>query len=139
MPLYKLIVLTYYNCMSERAFETVSDNGDYYLLEEGMYLRMYGGSKAPSLLPKYATNYVIHKEVVRKLYIDETRNFLFDMKKVVYPPLPFCIGSYKFTRVKSAPEFVKELENFHFGEKSFHRNDSEEKILKYCASVEVNF
>ena len=50
---------------------------------------MYGGSRAPSLLPKYATNYVIHKEVVRKLYIDGIENFLFDQKKVVQPPLPF--------------------------------------------------
>ena len=60
------------------------------------------------------------------------------MKKVVYPPLAFCICSYKFTKVKSAPEFVKELEKFHFGEKRFHRNDSEEKIAKYCASVGVH-
>ena len=57
--------------------------------------------------------------MVRELYIDEIRNFLFDMKKDVYPPLPFCIGSYKFTKVKSALEFVKELENFHFGDKFF--------------------
>ena len=95
----------------------VRENGHYYLSEEGLYLRMFGGSKAPSLLPNYATNYVVHKEVVRQLYIDGIGNFLCDMKKVVYPPLPFCIGSYKFTRVKSAPEFVKELEYFHFGEK----------------------
>ena len=66
---------------------------------------MFGGSKAPYLLPKYDTDYVIHKEVVRKIYIYAIDNFLFDMKKYVYPPLPFCIGSYKFTKVKSAPEF----------------------------------
>ena len=60
------------------------------------------------------------------------------MKNDLFPPLPFCIGSYKFSRVKSAPDFVKELENFHFGEKSFHRNDSEEKIANYCASVRVH-
>ena len=61
------------------------------------------------------------------------------MKKAVYPPLPLCIGSYKFTKVKSAPEFVKELENFHFGEKRFHRNDSMDKISKYRASLGVQF
>ena len=105
--------------MSERVLETMSDNGHYYFLEEGLYLIMFGGSKAPTLLPKYATDYVIHKEVVRQLYIDGISNFLFDMKKVVYPPLPFCIGSYKFTKVKTALEFVKELEKFHFGEKTF--------------------
>ena len=100
---------------------------------------MYGGSWASSLLPRYATNYVIHKEVVRQLYINRFRNFLFDMKKVVYPPLPICIGSYKFSKVKSPPDFVRELENFHFGEKSFCKNDAWDKVSKYCASVGVHF
>ena len=117
MPLYKLIFLKDCNCMYEGALETVSKYGDYFFSEEGMYLRMYGGSKDPSLLPKYATDYVIHKEVVRQLYIDRFRKFQFDMKKVVYPPLPFCISSYRFSNITSAPDFVGELEIFHFREK----------------------
>ena len=47
-------------------------------MEEGLYLRMFGGTRDPSLLPKYTTDYVVHKEVVRKLYIDGVGNFLFD-------------------------------------------------------------
>ena len=61
------------------------------------------------------------------------------MKKVVYPPMPFCIGVYKFSKVKSVPYFVKNLENFHFGEKSFHRNDSKGKVAAHCEFVKVNF
>ena len=82
------------------------------------------GTKAPLLLPKYATYYIAHKEAVRQLFLNGFGSHLFDLKKVVYPPLPFYVGSYKFTKVKNAPEFVKELENFHFGEKDFHWNDS---------------
>ena len=88
--------------MSEGAIDIVSEYGDYFFSKEGLYSRMYGGSRAPSILSRYAIDYVIHKEVVRQLYIDGLSNFLFDMKKVIYPPLPFCIGSYKFTKVKSA-------------------------------------
>ena len=84
-------------------------------------------------------DYVIHKEVVRQLYIDGVGNFLFDQKKVVYPPLPFYVGSYKFSKVKSAPNFVKELEYFHFGEIIFHRNDSKDKVANYYAVVGVHF
>ena len=98
---------------------------------------MYGGSRAPSLMPKYATYYVVHKEVVRQLFIDGVGNFLFDMKKTAFPPLPFCIGSYKFTRVKSAFEFVKDLENLHFPKKSFHINDSMDKVADHCVLVGV--
>ena len=61
---------------------------------------MYGGSRAPSLLPKYATNYVLHKEVVRKVYIDGVGNFMFEHKKATYPAVPFLLSSYKFSRVK---------------------------------------
>ena len=100
---------------------------------------MFGGSRAPSLLPKYATDYVIHKEVVRQLYIYGVGNFLFEQKKDVYPPVPFYIGSYKFSEVKSAAEFVKELEYFHFDEMSFHRNDFENKAVDYCTTAGVHF
>ena len=92
---------------------------------------MYGCSRAPSLLPKYAMDYVVHKEVVRKVLLNGIGNFLHDMKKETFPPLPFCIGGYKFSKVKGATDFVKELEIFHFGEKSFQRNDSRGKVIDH--------
>ena len=49
------------------------------------------------------------------------------------------MGSYKFDKVKSAPEFVNELEIFHFGEKIFHRNDSQGKVAAYKEALKVNF
>ena len=39
----------------------------------------------------------------------------------------------------SAPEFVKELEIFHFREKIFHRNDSKGKFATHRALLKVNF
>ena len=75
---------------------------------------MYGGTKAPSLLPKYATYYIVLKEGVRQVFLYGFGNHFFDIKKFVFPPIPFYVGSYKFNGVKSAPDFVKELEIFHF-------------------------
>ena len=88
---------------------------DYYLTEDGLYFRMFGYSREPSLMPKYATDYVVHKEAVRQVFLDGIGSFLFEHKKVAYPPLPFRLGRYKFTRVNIADEFVEELEKFHFG------------------------
>ena len=34
---------------------------------------------------------------------------------------------------------MKELEYFHFGEISFHRNDSEDKVSDYCTTTWVDF
>ena len=64
---------------------------------------------------------------------------MFDMKKVVFQPIPFYVGSYMFSKVKSAPDFVKDLEKFHFDEKSFHRNDSQGKVVAHHALLKVNF
>ena len=75
---------------------------------------MYGGTKAPSLLPKYTTYYIVLKEAIRKLFLDGFGSHLFDLKKVAFPPLPLYVGSYKFSKVKSASDFVKEMEIFHF-------------------------
>ena len=100
MPLYTLIFLTECNYMSEEAFKVIEEYGDYYLTEEGLYIRMYGGSIAPSLLPKYATDYVLHKEETGQVYIDGVGSFMFEHKKVAYPAVPFFLGSYKFSRVK---------------------------------------
>ena len=125
--------------MSEGALEVISEHGDYFFSEEGTYLRMYGGTRGPSLLPKYATDYIVHKEAVRQLFLDGFRNFLFDIKKEVYPPMPFYVDSYRFSKVKSAPNFVKDVEYFHFGEKIFHRNDSQGKVAAYCALLNKNF
>ena len=89
------------------------------MTDNGMYLRMYGGSKTPYLLPKYAIDYIIHKEAVRQVFIDAVGHFLFQKKKTAYPPLPFKLGSCSFTNVKQAAEFIEELGKFHFGEMTF--------------------
>ena len=99
--------------------QVIGEYADYFFTENGMYIRMYGGSKTPLLLPKYATDYIVHKEAVRQVFIDGIGSFLFQHKKTAYPPLPFKLGSYKFTRVKQATEFIEELGKFHFGEMPF--------------------
>ena len=53
--------------------------------------------------------------------------------------MPSFVGSYKFSRVKNASEFFKELEYFHFIEMNFHRNDSEGKVVDYCTEAGVHF
>ena len=63
--------------------------------------------------------------------MDGFGNFLLDMKNVVYPPIHFYVGSYKFSKVKITPYFVKDIENFHFGENNFYRNDSEGKVATH--------
>ena len=110
MPLYQLVLLEECKCLFEGALESIQEFGDYFFSEEGTYLRMYGGAKAPSLLQKYATYYIFHKEAMRQLLLDGCGSHLFDLKKAMFPPLPFYVGRYKFSKVKSTPKFVTELD-----------------------------
>ena len=53
--------------------------------------------------------------------------------------MPFKLGSYKFTKVKQAAEFIEELEKFHFGEMPYHRNDTQGKVIEHCKEHKVHF
>ena len=81
----------------------------------------------------------MHKEAARQLFLDGFGSFLFDMKKAVFSPMPFYVGIYKFSKVKSAPYFMKDLDIFHFGENIFHRNDVQGKVEAHRALVKLNF
>ena len=102
-------------------------------------MRMYGGTKAPSLLPKYATDYIVHKEAMGWLFLDGFGSYLFDLKNDFFPQVPFYVGSYKFSKFNSAPKLLKELEIFHFSEKSFHMNYPQGKVEAHHALLKVNF
>ena len=73
------------------------------------------------------------------MFLDGIGSFLFKHKKTAYPPLPFKLGSYRFTKVKQGGEFVEELERFHFGEMPYHRNDSHGKLADHCKENKVHF
>ena len=93
ITLYKLIFLEECPCLSNGALESIKEYGDYFFSEEGTYFRMYGGMKVPSFLPKYTTDYIAHKEAVKQFFLNGFGIHLFNLKKVVFPPLPFYVGS----------------------------------------------
>ena len=76
--------------MYEEALNIVEYNGHYYLTEEVIYLRMFGGTRAPSLLPRYATDYVVHTEVGRHIYIDGIGNFFLLKEGCIPTTLILC-------------------------------------------------
>ena len=138
MPLYKLAFLKEPNCLSDNTMEVISEYGDYYFSQGGTYLSMYGCSRDSSLLPRYITCFSVHKEVVKQVLLNGVGNFLHEMKKENPPPLHFCTGGYKFSKVKGVDEFVKALETFHFGEIFFQGNENIGKVIEHCVSMKIH-
>ena len=61
------------------------------------------------------------------------------MEKTTFRLFLFCIRSYKFSKVKGAKDFVRDLEMFHFGENSFARNDSRGKATEIFTAIKIHF
>jgi hypothetical protein len=52
-PLFHLLLYSLALCMLEKPTQAISKVGDWYVLEKGIYIRFYGATKAPHLLPKF--------------------------------------------------------------------------------------
>ena len=117
-PLYKIIFLEDCPCLSKGAVESIKEYGDYFFTKEGTYLRMYGGTRAPSFLPKYATDHIVMKEAVRQVFLDGFGNHLFDIKKVVFPPVPFTWEVTSSTKSKALQISSKSWKSSTLGKKA---------------------
>lgn len=53
IPLYQLLFHALVPCMSEKTMAVVGRIGGWYVMENGMYIRIYSGTKAPHLLPRF--------------------------------------------------------------------------------------
>ena len=60
------------------------------------------------------------------------------MKKPTPPHFLFALADTNL-QGEGVKDFVKELETFHFGEKSFQRNNSRGKFTEHCAAVKIHF
>ena len=89
MALYWIIFHEELNYLYENAMVVISEYGDYYFSQEGRYIRMYGCSRAPSIFPIYAMNFVVHKEDVRKVFINGIGSYFHDHKNPHFLCFPF--------------------------------------------------
>ena len=79
---------------------------------------MYGSIGAPSLQPKYATNYIVLKEEVRKIFLDGFGSHLFDIKKVISHQNLFTWEVTSLTESKALRILSKRWKSYSFGRKA---------------------
>jgi hypothetical protein len=118
-PLYKFIFDSPTPCMTDKALAIVHKIGDWYLMEHGTYIRVYGATKSPHLLPRFVPDILVLQEITYQTVIHGVRDSLYRDKKSIWPPLPLWVGSYSFRSIKQAQVEVDMLLSFHFGEERF--------------------
>jgi hypothetical protein len=109
--------------MTDKAITVIRRIGDWYLMEHGTYIRIYGAMKPPHLLPQFIPENIVLQEVAYQTIIHGVRGMLYRSKKEIWPPLPLYIGNYFFENTKQAQVEVDILLSYHFGEERFRRHD----------------
>jgi hypothetical protein len=92
IPLYHLI---FYSCtyMTEKTSGHCKEKSDLYLLEYGTYIRVYGATKVPHLLPKFVSDWLVLQEITYQTVIHGVGTTLYRDKNSIWPPLPLWVGS----------------------------------------------
>jgi hypothetical protein len=119
--------------MIDKALSIIKNIGDWYLMEHGTYIRIYGATKAPHLLPCFFIDKLVLQEISYQTVIHGVGVTLYHKKKDIRPLLPLWIGSYSFASLKQAQVEVDTLLSYGFGEEQFRRHDPK-KVVKSIAS-----
>lgn len=85
-----------------RQMVIVGKVGDWCVMENGTYIRIYGATEAPHMFPKFVPNKLVLQEVAYRTLVNGVGAVLVRDKKLTWPPLPFWLGSYCFKDVKEA-------------------------------------
>ena len=69
---YTLYELTFYTktpCMTNKAIAVIKRIGDWYLMDHGTYIKVYGATKSPHLLPQFVPDKLVLQEVAYQTII----------------------------------------------------------------------
>jgi hypothetical protein len=131
-PLYESIFCAPAPCMTNKALSIIQNIGDWYLMEHGTYIRVYGATKAPHLLPRFVPDKLVLQELAYQTIVHGVGAALYRNKKDIWPSLPLWIGSYCFASLKQAQAEVDTLLSYGFGEECFRRHDPKKVVREHC-------
>jgi hypothetical protein len=112
--------------------EVVSEIDDWFVRENETYIRIYGSTKPPPIVPKFVLDKLVLQEVAYHTLVHGFGASISKYKKLAWPPLPFYLGSYNFKNSKEAHAEAEALETFHFREGIFHRYDPQKVVNQHC-------
>jgi hypothetical protein len=88
--------------MLEKEMDAMGNIGDWHVMENGTYIRIYGATTAPQMFPIFILDKNKLWEVAYQTLIHIVGAILVRDKKMTWPPIPFWLGSYYFKDVKEA-------------------------------------
>lgn len=120
--------------MSLVEMEEISKITDWFASLDGTFLRLFDVEKPPYVLPRYATNKRVMKEVSYHLTIGLLAAFQ-RKNKSPCPTLLMQIGLYKITNLKVADAKGKEIDKFAFSSRDFNSYNTRGIFKNHCARI----
>jgi hypothetical protein len=88
--------------MKDKYIAVIRRIGDWYLMDHGTYIRIFGAMKPPHLLPHFIPDKLVIQEVAYQTIINGAGGIFYTSKKAIFPPLPLYIGNYFIENTKQS-------------------------------------
>ena len=104
---------------------------DWYHIKEHNYLQIYCGYEHPNIFPLYVIENIVLLEIEYQDYVNRGGSILENNKKSMWPSLPLMFDRYVIEFSREMEKEVPSLEDIHFGNKLFKRQDLEVVVYKH--------
>jgi hypothetical protein len=94
IPLYQILFFSPESDMIDKVQDIIWRVGDWYLLEYGTYIKIYGATKAPHMLSKFIPDMLVLEEITYHMVIHRIGTTLNRDKKTIWTPLLLWVCSY---------------------------------------------
>jgi hypothetical protein len=122
--------------MTNKEIVVIKRIEDWYLVDNGTYIKVYDATKSPCLLPQFVPYKIVLQEVAYQTVIHGVGGMLYRGKKEIWPRIPLYISVYSFSNTKKEEGEVNILFSYHFGEERSRRHDPKGVIKEHFNKVE---
>jgi hypothetical protein len=75
-------------CLSPEGKKIVKEYGDWYMKPNGVYIIIFGSTKAPHWLPHFVLDTLLLQEIAYQTYVNGVATSFHRNKKELWPPFP---------------------------------------------------
>lgn len=137
IPLHHFLTGTITCCMFENARVVLSEIGDWFVTKKFTYIRIYGATKAPHLLPKIVTEHMVLTKIIYQTYCHGMGSVFHRKRSHLWPCFPNTIGDYYVHTFSEAEKLGESIQEYHFGEDRFKIYEPKIVVINYMCSLDI--
>jgi len=117
--------------------EVLSNIGDWYIERDFTYIRIYGATKAPHLLPKFVPERLVLREIAYQTILHGFNAYLVKEKLKTFISYSVCIGHYGLNNSVFARMEAHAMLEYGLPEGIFRRHDPHGLVAQHAAQEAI--